>query len=247
MKKREELKCLLVQARDDKETIEEEKREFYEFAGISPEQLDTLNLFETSEFEPSLAGNYDAIFAGGSSSEGSDFIEWKKPYVINAGKLFRYAYEHKIPTFASCGGFQIVAIELGGTVIKDEEHMEMGSYPIHLTEEGKNDPLFHDMSDGFLAISGHAKRASELPPGAVNLAFTDLCPFHAFKMPDAPFYATQFHPEVTAEDLAGRITRYKEVYLDDDEALDAVIANTEPTPEANKLIGRFVERIVLGV
>lgn len=246
MKDRASLRCVLIQAREDVETIQEEQEEFASFAGIDEAQLDTLNIFTTRDFPEDILDEYDVIFVGGSSGEGDDVVDWKKPYILNTGAVLRRAYERKVPTFASCFGFQVAAVVLGGTLIKDPEHMEMGSYPIYLTDEGKKDVLFHDLPDGFLAISGHSKRVSVLPPGAVSLAYSDLCSQHAFVMADAPFYGTQFHPELTDERLKGRITRYQKVYLDGDDHLERVKRDTKPTPESNKLIGRFMERIVLG-
>ena len=41
--------------------------------------------------------------------------------------------------------------------------MEMGTYPLWLTEDAATDLLFHDVPNGFLAISGHKERAVLMP------------------------------------------------------------------------------------
>ncbi|MDP3988811.1 MAG: type 1 glutamine amidotransferase [bacterium] len=244
MKDRTQLQCLLVQAREDVVTLEEELCEFTFFGGIAPSQCTVLNIFETPEYQPEMVDAFDCVFVGGSSSEGEDLLEWKKPYVLHLGALLVRAYQERIPTFASCLGFQASAVALGGVLIQDKKNMEMGSYPIYTTDEGKKDPLFKTVSDGFLAISGHAKRVEVLPPHAIHMAYSALCPIHAYKMDDAPFYATQFHPEVTAHDLRERLARYKAIYLDGDDEFERIAKETQETPEANSLIGTFVDIVV---
>ena len=90
---------------------------------------------------------------------------------------------------------------------------------IRLTAAAAQDPLLHDVPDGFWAVSGHKERAIELPETAILLAYTDRCPYHAFRMAGKPFYGFQFHPEIDPIDLVARITRYQQRYLDSEAAL----------------------------
>jgi len=242
---RSELKVLYLQVRSDPITCEEELKEFARYSGLQKTQFSILNVFATPGFDPSCVSEYDGLFVGGSSDASSIEPE-KYPFVKNTEKMLLYCLDNNIPVFASCYGFQAAVVALGGMVALDKEKMEMGTYEIHLTEDGKKDILLHDTPSSFWAVSGHKERAVTLPKKATLLAFSELCPYHAIKIEGKPFYAFQFHPEVNVSDLVIRITRYKERYLDDDDALEKIVRESkETTTESNMLIRRFVDRVLL--
>jgi GMP synthase (glutamine-hydrolysing) len=167
------------------------------------------------------------------------------PFIEPIKRLLVYCLEQTIPVFASCLGFQAAVEALGGKVIVDKANLEMGTYPMRLTDAARNDLLFHDIPDGFWAVSGHKERAKVMPEDAVLLAFSERCPYNAFKIPGKPFYGFQFHPEVDVHDLAARIRRYYDRYLDDEGQLDEILNSLQETEISNELIGKFVDRILL--
>lgn len=240
-----QLKILLLQIRDDAFTCQEELDEFVRFSGLQPEQFGVLNAFTTPEFEPTCMDGYDALFVGGSS-DASVTQPDRYPFVKDCKRLLEYCLLQKIPVFASCFGFQAAVEALGGRVIVDKDKMEMGTYRMHLTEAAARDQLFQDVPREFWAVSGHKERAIALPEAAILLAYSERCPYHAFKMPDAPFYAFQFHPEVDPPDLRSRITRYCDRYLESVEVLTGIFEGLQAeTPIANQLIRKFVDRVLL--
>lgn len=241
---RPQLKILLMQIRDDEQTRLEEFQEFVRYGQLAPEQIDVLDVFQVPKFAPTCLHGYDALFVGGSS-DASVTQPATYPFVESAKQLMLHCLEQSIPVFASCFGFQVAVEALGGKVIVDKDNMEMGTYPLWLTEAAADDVLFHDVPNGFWAVSGHKEHAITLPKDAILLASSDRCPYHAFKMPDKPFYAFQFHPEVDAQDLATRITRYHARYLDESTELDRILQNLQATPIANELIRKFVDRVLL--
>jgi len=245
MKQKHQLKILLLQIREDEETMLEEFYEFVQFSGLHEDQFTKLNTFKTKHFLPSVIDGYDALFIGGSSDASVLKIE-DYHFVPDCKNLARYCYDNNIPVLASCFGFQIAMEELGGKVIVDKENMEIGIYPINLHPEKKDDPLLYDYPDSFLAVSGHKERASVIPSDCILLASSELCPFHIVKFTDKPFYCFQFHPEVDRKDLITRITRYQMRYLDNSEALQNIIDTAiEDTPYSNKLVKDFIDRVVV--
>lgn len=230
--------------RKDKETADEELAEFVRFSDVPEQQFTVLNVFDTPVFDATILDNHAALFIGGSSDDPEDTTYLDPalyPYITSCEQLIKYAYTSKTPTLASCMGFEIAIDVLGGSMIVDKEHKEIGTYDISLTVAGKVDPIFSNTPPVFHAVSGHKKRASELPPGAIHLATSRLCPYHAFTFPNRPFYAFQFHPEIDVPDLTERLRRYIDRgYVEDPAEFEHLIATFQPVPHANALIKQFV-------
>lgn len=241
--KREDLKLLLLQIRDQAKVREEELESFARYCRLDKQQIDVLNVFDTHDFKRDIVAPYDALLIGGAS-EASVLEPENYPFIEASEELIRYCVEVGKPTFASCYGFQAATLALGGKIIRDRDNYEMGTIPIQLTERAKEDPLLYDVPNGFLAVSVHVEKALESPPGTELLAYTEVC-CHAFKVKDKPFWAFQFHPEVDRATLVERLTFYKAHYTDDDSHLDAVLTSAQETPESNHLMGHFVDRVLL--
>lgn len=244
IKQRSQLKLLLLQIRDDAATCQEELNEFVRYSHLDAAQFTVLNVFKTPEFEATCIEGYDALFVGGSSDASVTQPE-RYPFVKATKRLLLHCLHESLPVFASCFGFQAAIEALGGTVIVDVASMEMGTYPLQLTAAALKDELFHDVPNGFWAVSGHQERALVLPDGAILLASSTLCPYQAFRMAGKPFYAFQFHPEIDPADLRVRLTRYQSRYLESAEALAVILKNLQETPIANQLVKKFVDRILL--
>jgi len=232
-----------MQIRDQERVREEEYASFLAYSGLSQDQLDILNVFDIPDFGPEVLEGYDALFVGGAS-EASVLEPEHYPFVLPGIGLLQHCVTHDIPVFASCFGFQLAVLALGGEIVRDKDGYEMGSPPISLTEAAKTDTIFCDMPDKFPAVSVHMERAPELPGSCELLAYTEACP-HSFKVKDKPFWAFQFHPELDRSTLVERLTIYKEKYTDGDGQLDKVLAETVETPDSNQLVRKFVERILL--
>ncbi|WP_421866116.1 type 1 glutamine amidotransferase [Motiliproteus sp.] len=240
---RDELRILLVQIREEAATRQEELDSFARFSGLQSSQFSILNLFDTPVFEPEIVNDFDAVYVGGSS-EASVMEPQRYPFIEAAQRLLRYCIEIKKPVFASCFGHQLAAQALGVEIVRDEQDFEMGTLPILLHSAATDDPLYRDTSDGFMAVAVHRERALGVPEGCTALAYTDCCN-HAFKVDGAPFWTTQFHPEVDRQVLVDRLTLFRSKYTDGDGHLQQVLDSAVETPESNALLRKFVDRVLL--
>ena len=242
-RQRSGLRILLLQIRDTPRVRREEHASFANQALLEPEQIDVLNVFDSPHFPAAVADDYDALFVGGASEasvlepETYDFV----PYCCD---VLLHARQTGQPVFASCFGFQLAVIAFGGSIIRDAKDFEMGTLPIRLAEPARRDPILHDTPDGFLAVSVHRERALEAPDGCLTLAYTDEC-CHVFRVSGKPFWAFQFHPEVDRATLVERLTVFKEKYTENDEHLKQVLDGASETPESNRLVTKFVDRVLL--
>jgi len=236
-------KLLLLQTRRETDPARHEER--VSFARRLGLPLEAVVPHDLLLGPPSLqkVKQYDAVLIGGAGE--FDVSKRNLPYQDATLQRLREMVDLGRPMFASCFGFQMMVEALGGRIIPDPDATEIGTYELRLTPEGKADELFSVLPDTFLAQLGHKERAEVLPPGVVNLASSDLVTYEAFRVPGKPIWATQFHPELDLEDHLVRFSRYIDIYakLFTEEQIQEMWDRFKPSPEAEKLLPRFLELI----
>jgi GMP synthase (glutamine-hydrolysing) len=151
--------------------------------------------------------------------------------------------EQRVPAWASCFGFQGLGVALGGRVERDDSKTEMGSVLLELTEEGRKDPLLSALPQKFWAQEGHHDRVVELPAGVTLLAEGSEVKEQCFKVDGAPFWASQFHPELTLENTLLRFRHYSQFYLQTGEDWDErfrIMKQGEETSQMSQVLERLV-------
>lgn len=149
------------------------------------------------------------VIVGGSPFNVTDAEKPAAQHSVEAdlARLARTAVDEDLPTMFTCYGIGVAAVALGGTV--DHEHGEaVGSVEVALTPDGILDPLFGRLPERFDVFVGHKESVGRLPEGSVLLAGSAGCPVQAFRV-GRGLYATQFHPEPTARQLADRARIYQ--------------------------------------
>jgi GMP synthase (glutamine-hydrolysing) len=109
------------------------------------------------------------------------------------------------PMLGVCLGAQLLSRAAGGKVEPVPEP-EIGWFPIELTDAARDDPVFSAFPRRFRSFQWHAYAAG-VPPGAVELARSEVCP-QAFRVGEAA-WGVQFHPEVGLEQLIQWISAYE--------------------------------------
>ena len=237
------LRVLLLQARDADDPMRPgEVQSFCSRTGFEPEQFTCHDLLSGPPRLREILG-HDAMMVGGSG----DYYVSRNDLPDQHGTLevLGEVADRGHPTFASCFGFQLMVSALGGEIIQDADAMEIGTVEIRLTESGVADPLLGSLPESFLAQAGRKDRASRLSPAVTHLASSDLCPFHALRVPDQPVWATQFHPELSGQENRARFLRYLDgygAYMSAQE-LEETLATFRPSPETEQLLKRFLDLV----
>jgi GMP synthase-like glutamine amidotransferase len=143
---------------------------------------------------PADPHSYDAVFILGGSMN-ADQGE-RHPWLRQESALLAELLERRTPLMGLCLGGQMVAQAAGG-VARRAARPEIGWFEIAVGAAGSEDPVMAALAPRFEAFCWHSYEFT-LPPGAVELARTDLC-IHACRIGDAA-WALQFHPEVSATD-----------------------------------------------
>lgn len=236
-----DIRILLLQARHaDDDARLEERNSFARAAGVDEAHVIPFDLL-TKNLTLAHVCRFDALMVGGS---GDYYVSRRN--LPNIQAVFDVLTEAVVighPTFASCFGFQLMVQALGGEIVYDPDHMEVGTYRLTLTEDGRSDELFGELPHTFRAQLGRKDRAARLPEGVVHLATSQNAPYQAFRVPDQPIWATQFHPELTKETNLERFRRYMDGYTTvlSAQAVQETLDRFDHSPEANQLIRRFVQ------
>ncbi len=234
-------KYLLLQIRHEPEVCAEEYQCFLRHSGLTEDCLDVFNIYQKNEFGKDILTGYDALMVGGAS-EANVLEPEKYAFIRPAIKLMHHCATTGFPVFASCFGFQLAILALGGKITSSKQHQETGTIAINLSASAAEDPLFQSMPNPLTVVSVHQQSATQVPAGCIELASSGVC-LHSFRVKNKPFWAFQFHPEVNLQTLTERLSRYQGKYTTDSAALAEILAHAVDTPAANTLPTKFVSYI----
>jgi homoserine O-succinyltransferase/O-acetyltransferase len=185
---------------------------------------------KVDEFEVRLSlkvpdTSYDIYISSGGpgsplESEGS---EWEKKYFnwLQQVEDWNNSSEHfpKKHVFFICHSYQLVCRHYNiGNVCK-RKSTAFGVFPIHMNEQGKNEPVFDNMPDPFYAVDSRDYQVIEpnyvqlMKLGASILAIEKERPHVPYERAimavrfNEHFIGTQFHPEADAEGMSMYLQR----------------------------------------
>jgi GMP synthase (glutamine-hydrolysing) len=190
---------------------------------------------------------YAAIVAMGGGMSVND--EAEHPWLVPEKRLIGEAVIAGTPYWGVCLGAQLLAASLGARVAPGPE-AEIGVLAVELTPAAASDPVFAPLPESFPTLQWHGE-TYELPPGAVQLARSELYEQQAFVVARA--YALQFHLEVDAA-LTGEWMRtpsfVAELERDQGAAAPAALlaqmhdVEHASVPLARELFGRWLTHVV---
>ncbi len=238
---RERVKVLVLAPRVDDAEKEIERAAFSRALKVAPSQLTFVDTNQTAPTESMLDGMHVLFIAGAKWSV------WEEvPNMAAMIAVLKAARSRKLPVFGICFGAQLMAHVFGGKVIRDEAHQERGTFEVTSTDDSFGDLLFADAPFSFPAQQSHHDRIESLPAEATVLASSERCKVQAFVMPNDE-YGVQFHPEFSMDDYAAILDLRIAAAGDEAtaNALRATKASLKETPEAEALLPKFLERVVL--
>jgi GMP synthase (glutamine-hydrolysing) len=159
------------------------------------------------------------ILSGGPSSV----------YESGAPTLDPKIFEHNIPVFGICYGFQAMAAALGGTVTHTGKS-EFGRTPL---QHRSDSILLKDLPFEFNVWMSHGDSVTEVPSGFRGTAKTAATPIVAYENENGKLAGVQFHPEVLHSENGQEILRR---WLID-------IVGCTPTWTSENIVSQEVEKI----
>jgi len=182
---------------------------------------------------PSL--DYDIYISSGGpgsplESEGS---EWENKYFEWIGNVERYnadpAHAAKKPVLFICHSYQLACRYFGIGEVAKRKSTAFGVFPVHIMEDGKNEPVFNGLADPFYAVD--SRNFQVISPdyakmeriGASVLAIEKERPHVPLERAimavrfNEYMVGTQFHPEADAIGMS--------MYLQREDKKEMVIEN----------------------
>lgn len=178
------------------------------FAGLEQAQLRRVRM-EQEPIGPVSLDDYSGVILGGGPFNASDAERSEVQVRVESeiAALLDQIVARDFPFLGACYGIGTLGLHQGAVV--DRTYSEpVGPTVVELTDQGRADQLFKGLPDRFEAFLGHKEAIRELPPHAVNLAYSASCPVQAFRV-GSKVYATQFHPELDVAGIETRIDVYK--------------------------------------
>lgn len=195
---------------------------------------------------PDDLDRFAAVVVGGSpfNVTDPDKTDAQSRLERDLERLAATAIEGRTNALFTCFGIGVVTRLLGGEVTL--MHPEgTGPTDITLTAAGRDDELFGILSPRFEALTAHKEGTASVPPTATLLAENDACPVQAYRA-GAGLWATQFHPEPTADAFVARMVVYRDAGYFDADAFDEVSAHvrTASVEQPTRLLRSFAARVV---
>lgn len=195
------MKVLLVQARDPRDLMLNHELQCVR------SKLDGAVLVARNAYMqpagPRWLDGVDAVLLGGSG-DFSVHHPLSRRWVTPIRHLIDAALDRDLPGFGICFGHQLLGLHFGGEVVTDPVHEEVGTVALHLTDDGRECPLFSGLPRRFHAHTGHSDHVPALPAGLLRLASGKGCPNQAFRVAGRRFWSAQFHPDLTGAEARSR-------------------------------------------
>lgn len=165
------------------------------------------------------------------------------PWLIEEKAFIKKAIDNDKIVLGICLGAQLIADVLGGLIFKNS-YKEIGWFPVTLSQDGQNSPLFKGFPLDFIPFHWHGD-TFDLPPACKNICYSDACENQGFTYGDRVI-GLQFHLEATSKSINDIITNCSNEIVADKyiQSADQILSKMENIPKVNSLMINLLDNIV---
>lgn len=146
------------------------------------------------------------------------------------------SFERGLPVWGSCNGMQLATVVLGGQVGASPLGLEVGLAQVTRSADSHH-PMMHRRPQVFVVPTVHRDEVTRLPIGAEVASYNRHCKVQGFAYGQGgvDFWGTQYHPELSARDIADCV-RTPGIFSHK-QALVADLASADTDADAAKRLG----------
>jgi len=175
---------------------------YFASRGFAAQEVD----LSRGERLPESLDNIEAVICLGGPM--NVYQEDAYPFLRQEDVFIKKALQQELPFLGICLGSQLLAKACGAKVGKSPVK-EVGWFPVTITPDGRQDPLFRN-TDGPLEVFQWHEDMFQVPTQGRLLAASPGCPHQAFRV-GKNAYGLQFHIEVSACAIEAWIREYWKV------------------------------------
>lgn len=231
------INIILIQYRTDQSRIHEQECIINKL-NLPPENITIINAFdEHLNISKINLPDYTGLITGASGQYNvTDWSKDAQTKIEQTYPLLEKAIELDTPTLGICFGHQLIAKMLGGEIERSEQQAETSAQEITLSNSGKNSLIYRHLPSHFFAALGHKDSVTKLPSKAILLASSPRCPNQSYQIGNNVF-TTQFHPELTKQDVLWRLKYYPEYRFG--KTIEEINNELPETPHPHKMFDNF--------
>lgn len=234
---------LLLSTRPEDETAAEELNSFATAMGLPATAIEQRRV-EAAPLGEVRFEDYSGIILGGSPFNNTDLSKSQLQLRVEReiGTLVTAAVARDFPLMGACYGIGAIGTAIGAR-LSNRFAEDAGTVELSMNEAGADDPILDGVPGIFTSIVGHKEAVETLPGGATVLVTGQHCPIQMFRV-KRNIYATQFHPELTAEALELRLRVYADRAYFDPTELDSILttAYAADFSSNNRVMENFARR-----
>jgi GMP synthase-like glutamine amidotransferase len=171
------------------------------------------------------------------------YEEERHPWLVTEKAFIKQALESDRLILGICLGAQLIADVLRAKVYRNQ-HKEIGWFPVELTDQARESPIFGELPSKFTAFHWHGD-TFDLPPGATHIAKSEGCSNQAFVFDSGRVVGLQFHLEwtrailaETLRDCAGDLSEGRYV-----QSPDEMLSRDGAFEQNNEMMDQIAERL----
>ncbi len=234
---------LLLSTRPEDEAAAEELESFATAMKVQIGDIEQRRL-EVEELGRVDLDAYSGVLLGGSPFNNLELR--KSPLQLRVereiGTLVADCIDRDFPVLGACYGIGAIGTVIGAT-LSSEFAEEAG--PVTVARAETEDAVLGGTPESFDTLVGHKEALAKLPDHSrVTVLVTgDACPTQMFRV-GQNVYATQFHPELTAEALEFRLRLYAHLGYTSTETFESQIARAYDFDYTanNQILANFAAR-----
>ena len=234
---------LLLSTRPEDEAAAEELESFATAMRLTTGDIEQRRL-EIDQLGPVDLDDYSGVLLGGSPFNNLELRKSELQLRVEReiGTLIAACIDRDFPVLGACYGIGAIGTVIGAT-LSDEFAEEAG--PVTVARTNAEDGVLGDTADTFDTLVGHKEALATLPDDSrVTVLVTgEACPTQMFRVGNN-VYATQFHPELTAEALEFRLRLYAHLGYTSTETFESQISRAYDYDYTanNQILANFAAR-----